>query len=365
MANGWTRSFRHFASGAVRRSSVVALVLATGMLGAAAQVDPARTPDTGLDDITTPTIDTVATTVVLPRLTAFATLSDRLQNVVLRRCALGAGMITDDVAGDYARAVWAASAATALAFGSELNRTAAQRVLTAFGDVTVGRTQFNVLLATLEDQPATLNALRNLEPSYVGLPALEYALFGFDDPQSWCPLAATVAANVSHTASALKLRWENGRLDPQWVDPNFELGGRRRLFDLFSGILEALRRSADVLARGGRGGAVSNMRAANLAYLQGTLQGMLDMAQLIQAAARPGTDETTQTARLVSSLNTLGELAASTARGQQSDLGPIMTEISTAMRQLRLIVLTDVVTAFGFEPAALDSNFREATPAPR
>ena len=89
----------------------------------------------------------------------------------------------------------------------------------------------------------------------------------------------------------------------------------------------------------------------------------LNLGRHVLHAALFATPLAAQTARLVASLNTMSELAAGTARSPQGDIGPIMAEISTAMRQLRLIVLTDVVTAFGFEPAALDSNYRDANAA--
>ena len=317
----------------------------------AAAAGPAAAPAPS-DALNEPPLAQLGRGLVKPRFAAFSRTSARLQNVVLRLCSLERRSPRDLEVG-YVRTMRAASAAVSLAFASEYNRAASTSVLTPFGEEAIARTQFNVLLGSAPDGPATLAALRNLEPGYVGLPALEYALFHLEDDEGRCPLAVTLAAHVANTARTLERRWDKGHLDPQWSEPETEQGARRRLFDLLAGMLRTLGRTVDVLSPRPRGasGQISFSEPANAAFVQGRLAALTDMARVVNAYAMPGTDAQTATATLVQNLAALSDRSAELrATPSRTTVAAMTTQLSAVQRYVQ----TDVAEAFGFAPEALD-----------
>ncbi|WP_202913252.1 hypothetical protein [Acuticoccus sediminis] len=324
---------------------------------AAAATAPAPTaapaPDPGqAETLREPPIANLTRTLILPRFAAFTRMSARLQNVVLRRCSLDPRS-DDDLETIYVHTVHAASAAVSLAFASDYHRAAAASVLTPFGEEAIARTQFTVLLASAQDGPATLTALRNLEPSYVGLPALEYVLFTLHEDEGRCRLAVTLAAHISNTAKTLERRWRYGLVEPHWADLSSDAGARRRLFDLLSGMVRTLGRTVDVLAPGPRGaaGRIGRHEAANAAFIQGRLAALTDMAGMIDAYALAGTNTQGTTVNMVQTLAALSERAQE-LRGSPSRA--TAAALTAQLAALQHFVQMDVAEAFGFAPEALD-----------
>lgn len=349
------------------RRAALALVLGALVAGAGAVQAQERTGDvinalqaaTGLsgDDPSavegpnTPSIADISRQLVMPRFGAFARAAARLQNIVLRRCSID-GHSSDDLEAAFVDTMFAGSAAVSLAFGSEFNRTAATSVMSPFGDEGLGRTQFAVLMGSAPDGPATLTALRSLEPSYVGLPALGYALFDMSDADGSCDLAMTLAANVATVARTMERRWEAGLVEAQWTDPTMPAGSRRRLFDMLVGLLRTLSRTEDVLSPRPRGplGRVSGNGQANAAFVQGRFAAMLDIASTVNAYAVPGSAADQRTQDLMRNLRDLSiEARALTGSPSRATAATMATQVGA----MRPFVQNDVAAAFGFAPEAL------------
>ncbi len=324
---------------------------AAGAPAPAAAVDGSVSTD---DMLIEPPLAQVTRTLVKPRFATFTRTSSRLQNLVLRRCSLG-NRADRELEVVYVRTIRSASAAVALAFGSDYHRTASSRVLSVFSDVTIARTQFSVLLAGAQDGPATLAALRNLEPGYIGLPALEYVLFHLEEEEGRCRLAVTLAAHVATTARTMERRWDNRILETQWADTDTEPGARRRLFDLLSGKMWTLERTVNVLSPRPRGvaGHITFSEPANAAFIQGRLVAMTDMARLINAYAVPGSRAQVATNNLVQNLAALVDRSAELRQSPTRETAAMMTTQLSAIQQY---VQTDVAAAFGFAPEALDTS---------
>ncbi len=228
---------------------------AAGAAGEAAPFRPSRNwPRASAADalaLTTggPDADELIETDIVPVFDRLATSAVRLQNAVIRHCAVPSSISERSLRDSFDAAVRDSAAILPLAMGSPAGQNAPALLLTNVSSSVFSTSQLNAMMAGRRSAPRTLIALASLDNArpLMGLPALERLLIARDHTreetfENRCRLALVVSASIADTSRILRHHWRRRDLAPHWQGDTVELSDRLRLRDLVQGAINTVDR---------------------------------------------------------------------------------------------------------------------------